>query len=126
MSDQELVESAKQQKELGNQLFKEKQFNKAKTHYIDGIQYLDTVKDQDEETKKLKVTCHQNLSVCHNFTGEYKETILQCTSAIELDSKASKAFYLRSIAHMKQQAFDEAMDDMKQAIKLNPQDKKLR
>ena len=37
-----------------------------------------------------------------------------------------KAFYQRSIAHTKMNNFDEASEDLKSAIKLNPNDKKMR
>ena len=58
MSDEELFEAAKKQKEDGNTLFKEKKFSIAKTHYSEAIQYLETLKDMNEEMRKLKVTCH--------------------------------------------------------------------
>jgi Tfp pilus assembly protein PilF len=61
-----------------------------------------------------------------NYSGDYKDTVIQCTTAIEIDPKAVKAWYLRSVAHMKLQNFDEATSDLKQAITLNPGDKKLR
>ena len=66
------------------------------------------------------------MSVCCNYIGEYKETLTQCSTAIDIDKNAAKAFYLRSVAHMKMTEFDEATADLKQAIKLSPQDKKLR
>ena len=61
-----------------------------------------------------------------NFSGDYKDTVIQCSQAIEIDPKAVKAWYLRGVANMKMQNFDEATADMKQAIVLNPGDKKLR
>lgn len=94
--------------------------------YRDAIAHLDTCKVDNEEIRKLKVTLYQNLSVALNFSGDYKETISMCSLALQIDEKAVKALYLRGIAHMKTQSFDEAGDDIKAAIKLNPQDKKLR
>lgn len=46
--------------------------------------------------------------------------------AIGIDSKALKAHYQRYVAHLKMKNYDEAIEDIKTAIKLNPQDKKLR
>mmetsp|Transcript_1959 Transcript_1959/g.2892 ORF Transcript_1959/g.2892 Transcript_1959/m.2892 type:complete len:387 (+) Transcript_1959:380-1540(+) len=126
MSDAELLEEAKKQKEEGNNQFKAKKYVPAKGYYGEAIQFLETLKESSEESLKLQVTCHQNMSVCLNFNGDYKETVKQCTAAIQLDEKAAKAFYLRGVAHMKMKNFDEASDDIKHAIKLNPQDKKLR
>ena len=94
--------------------------------YRDALAHLDTCKLDNPEVKKLKITLYQNLSVALNFSGDYRDTVQNCTIAIGIDGKAVKAWYLRGVAHMKMKNFDEAANDMKQAIKLNPQDKKLR
>lgn len=49
-----------------------------------------------------------------------------CTHALKLDPKAMKALYQRGIAYMKLKDFEEATQDLKEAIKLNPTDKKMR
>ena len=66
------------------------------------------------------------MSVCTNNTGYYKGTIEQCSQAIELDGNSSKAYYLRSVAYMKTQQWEDAMADIVKAIKLSPNDKGLR
>ena len=66
------------------------------------------------------------MSVCTNNTGDYKESILNCTKAIAIDGQAAKAFYLRSVAHQKRQNLDESLADVKTAIRLQPSDAKLR
>jgi len=68
----------------------------------------------------------QNLSVVTNNTGDYKESIANCSKALEIDPKSAKAYYLRSLAHLKTTMFDEALSDCKESIKLNPKDKNLR
>ena len=67
-----------------------------------------------------------NLSVVTNHSGEYKETILNCGKALFIDDKLGKAYYLRSQAHFKTHQYDEAIQDIKEAIKISPADKKLR
>ena len=126
MSDQELIEVALRQKDDGNIKFKEKKFAEASGHYRDALGHLTTCKISNEDINKLKITCYQNLSVALNSLGDYKDTIIQCTEALKVDEKASKALYLRGIAHMKMKNFDEATEDLKAAIKISPQDKKLR
>lgn len=66
------------------------------------------------------------MSVVTNNLSQYKDTINSCTKALEVDEKAVKAYYLRAIAHSKTNGFDEAIDDIKTAIKLSPSDKNLR
>lgn len=66
------------------------------------------------------------MSVCTNNTEDYRDTIRNCTKAQEVDANATKAIYLRSVAHMKLGDLDEAMADIKAAIKLSPADGNLR
>jgi Flp pilus assembly protein TadD len=45
---------------------------------------------------------------------------------MKIDDKSWKAHYQRGVAHNRLKNYDEATVDYKNAIKLNPQDKKLR
>lgn len=126
MSDEELIKVALRQKDDGNAKFKLQKYKEAEGHYRDAIGHLDTCKIENEDLKKLKVVCYQNLSVSLNNTGDFKDTIQNCTLALAIDPNATKALYQRYIAHLALKNFDEATEDLKAAIKLNPQDKKLR
>ena len=88
MSDSELIQVALRQKDDGNIKFKEKKFKAAEGHYRDALGHLDTVKIENEELKKLKIICYQNLSVSLNNTGDYKDTIVNCTHALTIDPNA--------------------------------------
>ena len=66
------------------------------------------------------------MSVVTNNLGLFKETVSNCSTAISIDKSAVKAYYLRAIAESKLNAFDEAIEDIKSAIKLSPADKNLR
>lgn len=61
-----------------------------------------------------------------NNTGDFKDTLINCTKALDIDSQAAKAYFLRSKAHLKLHNYDEAIDDIKEAIKITPGDKNLR
>ena len=61
-----------------------------------------------------------------NASGKHIDAIEYCTKAIDLSSVAIKALYQRSIAHQKRRDYDLAFEDIKAAIKLNPQDKNMR
>lgn len=101
MSDAELIAAALRLKDDGNVKFKNQQFKQAEGHYRDAIAHAETVKNDTEELKKLKVTTLQNMSICTNNTGDFKETIMNCTKALYIDDKAVKALFLRSVAFMK-------------------------
>ena len=80
----------------------------------------------NEEVRKLKVVLHQNMATSLNHMGEHQDAILRCSLAIGLDPNSWKAHYQRALAQWRTKQFDEAIQDLKSAIKLNPQDKKLR
>ena len=126
MSDDELIKTALRLKDDGNEKFKAKLFKQAEGHYKDALQHADTVKNETEELKDLKVKVLQNMSVCTNNTSDFKDTILQCSKAIKIDATATKAWYLRSVANLKLNNFDEAATDCKMAVTLNPSDVNLR
>lgn len=126
MSDPELIQVALRFKDDGNIKFKEKKFKEAEGIYRDALSHLDTCKIDNDEIKKLKITLYQNLSVSLNYSGDHRDAVTNCTHAINLDPKAMKALYQRGIAHMKLKNFEDATQDLKEAIKLNPSDKKMR
>lgn len=101
MSDTELIAAAMRLKEDGNAKFKNKLYKQAEGHYRDSIAHAQNVKNDTEELKKLKIATLQNMSVCTNNTGDFKETIVNCTKALYIDEKAVKAMYLRSVAFNK-------------------------
>jgi peptidylprolyl isomerase len=128
-SDEELMKIALREKEHGNNYFKLKQLYQAEGHYREALKNLELFSfagEEQEENKKLKVTCHQNLSLVLNGKGEYADAIVNCTKALEIDPKAVKAQYLRGVANMKAKNYPEATADLKAAIMLAPGDKKLR
>lgn len=84
------------------------------------------MKNPSPELNKLKIAILQNMSVCTNNTDDFRDTIRNCTKAVEIDAGATKAIYLRSVAHMKLGDLDEAMADIRTAIKLSPADGNLR
>ena len=126
MTDQQLIEYSLRLKDDGNAKYKAKKLKEAEGLYRDALSHLDTVKIDNDELKKLRVTLYQNLSLVLNLAGDYKDTIHNCCLALALDDKAVKALFHRSVAYRKIKQYDEAMEDIKAAIKLSPQDKKLR
>jgi tetratricopeptide (TPR) repeat protein len=66
------------------------------------------------------------LSVASNKLGDYKITIAKCTEALYIEKNLPKAYFLRAQAQCKVKSFEEAMNDIKEAIKLSPSDKALR
>lgn len=74
----------------------------------------------------MRKTCLLNSAVASNKLGDYKLTINKCTEVTYIDDKNPKCYYLRAQAYSKLKDFDQALTDIKEAIKLNPADKNLR
>ena len=126
MSDMELVAAAKKLKDDGGARFKAKEFKAAEGHYRDSIAHLDTVKNDNEDLKTLKVTVLQNTALCCKNTNDFKACVALCTKALGINAQAEKALLFRSQARSKLNDFDNAIEDIKNLIKLKPQEKTYR
>jgi DNA polymerase/3'-5' exonuclease PolX len=73
MTDEELFEVANKMKTKGNDKFKAKEYKDAIDLYQEALDHLDKMKswDDNEEMKKLRISCLQNASVCLNGLGLY-------------------------------------------------------
>jgi tetratricopeptide (TPR) repeat protein len=126
MSDIELIRVALRMKDDGNIKFKAQKFKEAEGLYREALVHLETVKNDNKELQDFKKTVLLNIALVCLKSGDNKEALINCTKALDLDSKAVKGYYLRAQAHAKFHSYDEAISDIKDAIKLSPTDKSLR
>lgn len=82
--------------------------------------------DKTTESDALIVILNQNIALVYNKLGDHKAAIRACTRALEIDEKAQKALFQRSVAFLKTQEYDKAAADCKAAIVENPKDKSFR
>lgn len=126
MSDPELIRVALRMKDDGNLKFKAQKWKEAEGMYREAYVHLETVKNDNKELQDLKKTVLLNIAVVCLKSGDFRETLLNCGKAIDLDDKAVKAYYLRAQAFSKLHQYDDATTEIKEAIKLSPGDKALR
>jgi len=126
MDDATLLANALKFKEEGNEAFKIKSYNVAMGAYAKGIDHCERIKEESAESKNLLKTLLVNNSVCSNATNGFQDSVRNLGRAIEIDSSNAKAFFLRSTAYYNLKSYDEALSDIKQAVKLAPNDAKLR
>lgn len=93
---------------------------------MNGIEHIEKIREPTEETNKLAVVLYQNTSLACNKLGKRKTAIDLCTRALAVDEKAVKALYIRSQAYQGEKELQSAMDDIKAAIKISPNDKNFR
>lgn len=96
MSDPELIKVALRMKEDGNLRFKAQKFKEAEGLYRDALVHVETVKNDNKEIRDLKKTILMNVSLVCLKSGDYKETLINCTKALDIDDKLAKAHYLRA------------------------------
>ena len=120
MSDPELIKVALRMKEDGNLRFKAQKWKEAEGLYNDALSHLETVKNENQNLLDLKKTMLLNIAVVCLKSGDFKEVLINCTKALDIDEKTPKAYYLRAQANQKLHQYDEAMIDIKEAIKLSP------
>lgn len=125
-SDEELLKFALGYKDEGNGLFKAGSNQTAVQVYLNGVEHVEKIREPTEESKKLAVVLYQNLSLAGNKLGKYQQALEMCSRALAVDEKATKALYIRSQAQMGLKETQAAMDDIKAAIKLAPNDKNFR
>ena len=96
MSDPELIRVALRMKDDGNLRFKAAKYKEAEGLYRDAFVHLETVKNDNKELQDLKKTVLLNIALVCLKTNDSKETLINTTKALDLDSKTVKAYYLRA------------------------------
>lgn len=109
MSDPELIQVALRMKDDGNLRFKAGKLKEAEGLYRDGLSHLDTVKNENKDLTDLKKTLLLNLATVLNKAGDFKQVLINCTRALDIDDKAVKGYFLRSQANKSLQQWDEAV-----------------
>ena len=96
MSDPELIKVALRMKEDGNLRFRANKFKEAEGLYRDALVHLETVKNDNKDIRDLKKTILLNVSLVCLKSGDYKETLINCTKALDIDENLVKAHFLRA------------------------------
>lgn len=122
MDDQQLVQTALKFKEDGNIKYKMKKFKEAEGLYKEAFMHIEHFKNENSEVLKLKTTLLVNTAVATNANKDFKESLENLNKALEYDENHVKALFLKAVANHGLKNYDEALGDIKKAIKLAPSD----
>ena len=111
------LQAARKEKELGNNCFKAKDLAGAVRHYSRG---LDLLPADDSEERHL-ILCNRALVLLQQDKTAEAES--DCSEAIKANATWGKAWHRRGIAKAKVGRLDEALEDLEQALKLEPNSK---
>lgn len=125
-----VVQLLEKVKRLGNSFYSQQDFVNALRKYRKFMRYLDAAGGcSSRAVTKLRLENLLNMAACHLKLGEYRDVICTCTDVIRASRddpdqcKAwSKAFYRRGVAAIELKEYESALDDLKQAHSLSPND----
>eukprot|EP00916_Digyalum_oweni_P004058 GHVL01007214.1.p1 GENE.GHVL01007214.1~~GHVL01007214.1.p1 ORF type:complete len:722 (+),score=221.69 GHVL01007214.1:25-2166(+) len=127
LKTEERIRLANKNKEEGNDLFKETNFNSAIQRYLKALTHLEKSFDQSPSElamiKDIRVACNLNLAQCYLSIGteqSMKKAKSACDTVLELSDGNVKALYRRASAHEELGDLDKAEADLKKARELDP------
>ena len=106
--------TAEVQKQKGNKAFKKRDYEKALRRYqeaLDEIPYL--------------VPVLSNMAQCHLKLKNYDDAIEYCTRALFLKPTWVKAYSRRALAKRRKKMYQEALDDLDEGLKFEPENESL-
>ena len=126
MNDEEKTKIAIKLKEDGNNWFRDKSYKEAEGFYREAISHLDSIQNSNAEVKTLKKTILVNVAIVCNKSQLWAECVRAWTQSLSIDSENPKALYNRGIAYRHLKHYEESLNDLKNAVKRNPNDKAIR
>ncbi|KAK7470989.1 ribosomal protein S7A, variant 2 [Stygiomarasmius scandens] len=112
------VEVAQNFKEQGNDYFKGKRWREALGFYTQGI-------DAKPTDSALQEALLCNRAACNLELQNYGSVLRDCSKAIELNPKSSKAYYRSALALVALERFDEAINCCLCCLQFDPKNKSV-
>jgi peptidyl-prolyl isomerase D len=119
-------------KESGNFFYRAGNILKSAEKYMKCARYYKHFKDittDETEVKQLddiQLVNLTNLAATELKIESYNDVLSTCNEAIKLHDKNFKAFYRRGIANVKVKNFEDAVEDLEVALKLQPGNHEIR
>ncbi|XP_078262730.1 peptidyl-prolyl cis-trans isomerase D [Rhinoraja longicauda] len=121
-------------KNLGNNFFKSQDWIVADQKYSKALRYIGVPRDginqePREKTDSVKsldgiaLSCHLNIAACKLKLCDWDGTIEHCDEALAINQSNTKALYRRAQAWQAKKDYDKALDDLKKALDITPEDK---
>jgi tetratricopeptide (TPR) repeat protein len=105
-------------KEEGNALFKQKQYAAATRKYEQALKAL-----PDGTPASLKASVNGNAATCQFHLGNHERAVAHANSALRFDRRYVKALYRRGLAHAGMGDLDQALADLRRALRYEPKNK---
>ena len=113
-------------KEEGNELFKGNNFRPAAARYHKALthasKFFDLSPEDTTEVNQLKLSLYLNLSQCYIKLENWENALRNIEEALKIDPNNPKAIFRRSVVWETKKEYEKAMQDLKRAEELTPQD----
>jgi histone-lysine N-methyltransferase SETD3 len=123
MNLEEKALAAEKIKEMGNNRFRQKDWDRATDRYMQAIQFVDDVGAGEHE---LRLSLWLNLAASNLKLEQFDSAVKSCDAALELEPKNVKALYRRGCALMGLDEWTEAKSNFRTALELDPNNKGIR
>ncbi|EZG64343.1 putative peptidyl-prolyl cis-trans isomerase [Gregarina niphandrodes] len=125
MSMDEKLTAAGELKEEGTALFKDGKLGDAVRRYLEAAGLLENLEnwpeDKQPEARKLAISTNLNVALVHIKLENWIEATIACAAVLRDDPTNVKALYRRAIARTGIQEFELAINDLKQALQIDPE-----
>ncbi|SBS90591.1 peptidyl-prolyl cis-trans isomerase, putative [Plasmodium ovale curtisi] len=125
-SSKEKIKASNAFNEEGKKLFYEKNYKLACVYFRKGLIQLDySFPDTEQEKKeqnKLEINLHLNLALTKFYMSNYYECISECSTVLSLDRNNVKAYYRKGQAYMSLDLYDEAREEFRKVLEIDPSD----
>jgi len=133
-SYQQIINICKEIREIGNKLYKDKDFIKAKNKYDKALRYVEELQEkgdqEEEESKQLEETqtlsLLLNLAACKLQLKEFDGVVEDCDQALDISPSSCKAMFRKGQALVNLKDWDKAAASLQKALALEPNDKGIR
>ncbi len=126
LTDNEKMTLVPKLREIGNELYRNKNYKEASGKYFEALGYLESLsireKPQSAEwnrIEEMKVPLLLNYSQCQLLLQEYSEVIRQTSKILEFDPNCVKALFRRGKAHSATWNVKDAVLDLQKAVTLD-------
>ncbi|SBT76999.1 peptidyl-prolyl cis-trans isomerase, putative [Plasmodium ovale] len=125
-SSKEKIKASNAFNEEGKKLFYEKNYKLACVYFRKGLIQLDySFPDTEQEKKeqnRLEINLHLNLALTKFYMSNYYECISECSTVLSLDRNNVKAYYRKGKAYMSLDLYDEAREEFRKVLEIDPSD----
>lgn len=132
MSPGEKLSIAQHHRKKGTELFNQGNIEFSFRRYSKALKYLICMYPEDEipenlltEYLNLKAVVYANMSACQAKYSHHEFVVANCTSALLIEPNNLKALYRRAQALLCLKDFDQALEDVHAALKIEPDNRAL-